>query len=334
MEDLGSIDININDRSGGGGSGGIGSGSVGGGPTPIAASVTRPKAQPIPNMVAPGFAKLGDLEADLGQLMQFFARPSAQGVAALTQSNALVQGLGKFGKAGSIATAALTAFGAVAGVSSIIIASVNQALDVMNRRVSEISKFSAELTAAMMRRTISELNTNIEEAAKNGRIYASVIDAQTGLAREWDLFVSELLAASGPFLENLLRLGQGLLKALRLVLSIPGFLSRAAYGLQGKLFEGIGKISRMYSEGGLTRVMEAFTGRRSTNEDKAIYGALTSGLNKIGEWAGKIWEWVSKIGSWIGSIWDAIKRFLGMTDASDVNNWYKGDVLAMTGRTI
>lgn len=204
MEDLGNININIREMSGGRGA----SGGVGGGPArpepPIADQVAKAVQQgqqaqqqalgtarqpPIdPRTVAGMFSRIDRMvgrQDVTAELMNFLRRPSFAGATGLlregTATRTMLQGLGKTGFAIS---GAFLALGAAAGAVTLSLTAFKMAANHVAQRIEETWRYSMAQAGAIAEQQVMKVAMLAREAAENGARYARVIRAQTALEQE------------------------------------------------------------------------------------------------------------------------------------------------------
>lgn len=197
VEDLGNINITIREGMGGRGT----SGNIGGGPSGgeqrqqksisdalskvLAAheSQVRQMGTKVPP-VAPGSFAWVDRLVKAQQLREeitgFSRRPTAAGATALLQQGTQTRSmLMRLGTSAATAGMAMVAVGAVVGAAAMAIKGLQMASEHVASRIQTTWKFSPYTAAAMAEQRIAEVAVQLEEAARNGQQYASVIRAQT-----------------------------------------------------------------------------------------------------------------------------------------------------------
>lgn len=170
MQNLGKIDININQR-GGGGAGGGGSGTPGGGPSAAPPVVTM--ADDIGNFVE----TLKSVTQGFGELKDFISGPTLSGFLNLTsQSSSVGRAMAALGPAATIGFGALLA---VVGVAVVGLGMLSAAADKVSERIQEVQKFSGAVAYATATEKLAQFTRTIKDAEKNGAAYARVQELAT-----------------------------------------------------------------------------------------------------------------------------------------------------------
>ena len=346
MEDLGHIDINIRDMGGGGGGRGSGGGSGAGG-TPGsgpalpsnalstfgAAGFTQGQyqAQTSSNIAAmrqnlkgwqAGIAAMQSSRAwmrgeSMVELRDFFRNPTLAGFKYLT-SNASATGtmLGKL--AASSPRLAIWSMNllSAAGVLITFIGSMKAANEAIKDRIVELKKYSSLLAMGAAREQLAQLNRDLQELHENGRMYAAAQELDTIAADQWAeamIGVRQIMAGLGSGFSILKIAASGLVKAFAFLTTWPFKLAGVIFDKYQIAFAGLNLFGNMRWLLGLSKWAAQFTG--------------TSGI------FGGIFDWLEKLLKSIGGDVSKIKQNTAGKDlAGSVNDWFRADVVAMTGR--
>lgn len=335
MEDLGHIDININDRGGPGGRG------TGGTPGSGPSAITLPASSFAPLTAAQQAlaqritelrqnirqwqlttariqaARVGQYGESIGEIRDFFSRPTIAGFRSLT-SNATATGtmLGKL--AASSPRLALFATGLLgaAGVLTTFIGSMKAANEAIKDRIVELTKYSSLLAMGAAREQLAQLNRDLQELHENGRMYAAAQELDTIAADQWAeamIGVRQIMAGLGSGFSILKIAASGLVKAFAFLTTWPFKLAGVIFDKYQIAFAGLNLFGNMRWLLGLSKWAAQFTG--------------TSGI------FGGIFDWLEKLLKSIGGDVSKIKQNTAGKDlAGSVNDWFRADVVAMTGR--
>lgn len=198
MEDLGNINITIREQGGGGGGGGGGglipSGGGGGGGQPGMGPgrVPPPAGKPVAQQMTSLMEQLGKIAAIRGEVSGFLSMPSLGSFAALgtsaTETGALLTGL-----SGTLALAAPVVLGVIAAAGGVVLGfkALSSAADVVERRISELTRYSGALMIATAQERLAAFQRQLADATTNGAAYAQAqhmatlaADAQASVMRD------------------------------------------------------------------------------------------------------------------------------------------------------
>lgn len=346
MEDLGHIDINIREMGGGGGGRGSGGGSgaggtPGGGPAlPSNALSTfgaagfsqgQYQAQTASN-IAGMRANLKGWQAGISalhasrafmrgesfvELRDFFRGPTLAGFKYLT-GNASATGtmLGKLAASSPrLAIWSMNLLGA-AGVLTTFIRSMKSANEAIKDRISELTKYSSLLAMGAAREQLAQLNRDLRELHENGRMYAAAQELDTIAADQWAdamIGVRQIMAGMGAGF-NLLKIGaSGIVKGVSFLATWPFKLAGAIFDKYQIAFAGLNLFGNLKWMVGLGKWAAQFTGTGG------IFGGML--------------DWLENLLKSIGGDVSKIKSNTAGKDlAGEVNDWFRSDVMAMTGR--
>lgn len=313
MEELGRIDINIRDSSGGGGGGGGGggSGSTGGGPS-------RPAPPPMPSTGGAGgsgwFDKLVGLSNLKGELSGFMSSPSLSGIQDIMSAESATSGaLASLGVSATAAAAAIPVFGVAVIAVSAALSFMSQAADKIRDRIEAIGRFSGTLTIAMATERIAELNRKLREVSQNATTYAQVQRYETAAkdaAAETQIQLNKVYAWAAAIWHRLMLAVHTVIRPFVVLAGIVADVNMWVASMVDKGVEWMGSMLDRY-------VMPTFNAMTSS-----ISSALESafGGNAFYEWL----KWA------LGEIMDQ----LGIISKPKIqqNQWAIADLQAMTGR--
>lgn len=338
MEDLGHIDININDRGGAGGRGAGGAPGSGPSASTIPASTFAPLTaaqQALAQRVSElrqnitrwnattariGTARVGVAGEAVGELRDFFQRPTIAGFRSLT-NNASATGsmLGRL--AASSPRLALFATGLLgaAGIVTTFIGSMKRANEAIKERIVELTKYSSELALASAQEQIAQLGRDLREVHENGRLYAAAQRLDTFAANDWAktmVDINKMLAVFGAGW-SIFKIGAA--SAIRFQMFQLTLPQKLAGLLTDQLASGL-KKSGVNVADLATKALKAST--------LLGFGGLAGMLFGRGV-IDRMPEWMEKV---LRNL-DLIKQNTAGKDlAGSVNDWFRADVQAMTGR--
>lgn len=344
MEDLGHIDINIRDMGGAGR--GVAAGSPGSGPAPqaTAAAVMQPLTaaqQELAQRVAQlrqnilswatvtariGTSRIGVAGDSVGELRDFFSRPTIAGFRSLT-NNASATGsmLGRLA-AGSPRLALLaTGLLGAAGVVTAFVRSMKSANEAIKDRITELTKYSSLLASGAAREQIAQLGRDLRELRQNGRLYAAAQRLDTIAANEWAksmVGINKLLTVFGSGW-SLFKIGaSGLIRAQMFQMTIPSRLLGMFSTQIGDAFKWAGGKMGELMNSRFRNLLVAIP---------LLFGQAAGIGTILGIKAGR-----GDFGKWLT---DLLKNLEDINEntrkedlAGEVNDWFRADVLAMTGR--
>lgn len=332
MEDLGNININIRDSSGGGAGGGGGrgggGGQAGGGPSvpprlvppiPPTPSTTPPTPPTTGQMslvnMAPMLDRLAKGMNIKDELMGFFRSPSVGGFQAL-MSTASETGTMLAGFSGALGAAVPIIGAAIAGIGIAVVAlkAMSAAAEMIQARIREVMRFSGELAIAAARENLAQFSRQLREATENGHAYAAVqrqataaADAANDVSIEWNRFLT-MFAATW---HNLVWIASKL--ALPFV-KLLGLLGDAGVFV-GELTESIGNT--------------VWNGTKVAVEGLA--DSIINGLSMVFGFR-DMWLWIkdaiASVLRWLG----VIAKNTQPPSGNNLNAWFMNDVQAITGR--
>lgn len=335
MEDLGHIDININDRGGAGGRG------TGGTPGSGPSAMTLPASSFAPLTAAQQAlaqritelrqnirqwqlttariqsARVGQYGESIGEIRDFFSRPTIAGFRSLT-SNATATGtmLGRLAASSPrLALFATGLLGAVGGIMSFV-SVMKRANEAIQERIVELTKYSAELALGAAREQIAQLNRDLREVHENGQLYAAAQKLDTAAADEWAdamIGVRQIMTGLGATFA-LLKIG---LSYVVKGLTLPMSLFRGVQDWVGKYQTGLAGLSVIVRDR-LDFALKTYA-----------YGLRSVGFGFLGD----AFEWIRERLKSMGDDVSKIKSNTAGKDlAGEVNDWFRADVMAMTGR--
>jgi len=337
MEDLGHIDININDR---GGSGGRGTGGTpGSGPS----AMTLPASSFAPLTAAQQAlaqritelrqnirqwqlttariqaARVGQYGESIGEIRDFFSRPTIAGFRSLT-SNATATGtmLGRLAASSPrLALFATGLLGAVGGIMSFV-SVMKKANEAIQERIVELTKYSAELALGAAREQIAQLNRDLREVHENGKLYAAAQKLDTAAADEWAdamIGVRQIMTGLGASF-SLLKIGLAyVIKGLTFLATWPQRLGQAIFDKYIYVFAALN--ANIF--GGLKNLLGLARFATGMVPGLGIFGGL--------------FDWLQSLLTGMSGDVSKIKQNTAGRDlAGSVNDWFRSDVQAMTGR--
>jgi hypothetical protein len=321
MEDLGRIDININESGGGG------SGTVGGGPQP---SGLGPPSKRFMGQLQ-GLEKFSDA---LNELQAFRYNPSLAGAQALQQNNPIVQSLSRIGGVGRMVSSGLLAFGAAGGLATMALKALKEQIIRLNERVEEIYRYSGRLTAVVTSRRLREMQESMDEARRSGEQYAEVYSATTDVKIMGMRLKEYILNILGPTMMGVLNLVRIGMKVATIALAPFAYLMR--------LQTTIKNMMNNFGMGGLKNILpnlrrelryddpNSGVGRVVDVTKRFLEGTIVGlpkelrmigvGLNQVIAFIRRIWEWLRD-------------TFIGTSAATSLNDWFLDDLKVMTRST-
>lgn len=350
MEDLGHIDINIRDMGGGGGGGGRGSGGgsggnggPGGGPAlpsnalslygPAGAAQGNYQQQTASNIAGmrqnlkgwmAGITAMQGSRAFMGaesivELRDFFRNPTLSGFKLLT-SNASATGtmLQKLAASSPrLAIWAMNLLGA-AGAAASFVTVMKHAAEAIKERTLDLAKYSSALSLGVAREQMAQMSRDFKELHENGKMYAEAQRMDTWAADQWAdamIYVRQVMVGLGNTF-NLLKVGLGyILKGIALPVSLPMRL--------GKLFEERYSLGfAAFRANFFNNLLTEFKGIRLASQMLPGFGIFGG----LGDWLQGLLEKMSTDVSKIKA--NTTKADL----AGEINDWFRADVMAMTGR--
>lgn len=324
MEELGSIDININENTiGGGGGAGGGGGDIGQGPRIPPRYSTASQQQTILSSMMSGIkgmypqvavSNIGNLSGSINSLRETIRRPTTGGIADLLRKDGVLgRQLTGLGATGARVATAMLGIGAAAGAATVAFEFTSSMLQRINDRVSEIGKFSAALVSAQVGESLAKLQRGFSEAAKNGEVYARALRLQTINSDIYSSVVADLTAFGSVLAMGFTNLGTALLYIVKPITWAFGEVSR----LMVKFANFVDSVLTPRLLALVQKVAEAIANLLVPLSGflKTIgYGASGVGLDAIIFWL------------------RTINRDQNKQKMNPVNDWFLGDVKAMTGR--
>lgn len=345
MEDLGHIDINIRDMGGGGAGRGVAAGAPGGGPSTPTGQATM---QPLTLAQEQLAQRLGQLRQNIsawqsmtrrietsrfgvagdaaGELRDFFSRPTIAGFRALT-NNASATGsmLGRLA-AGSPRLALLaTGLLGAAGVVTTFVRSMKAANEAIKDRITELTKYSSLLASGAAREQIAQLGRDLRELRQNGRMYAAAQRLDTIAANEWAktmVGINKLLAVFGGGWSLFKIAASSAIRLQMFQMTIPSKLLGMFSTQIGDAFKWaggkMGELLNSRFRGWIVGIPLLFGQAAGIG---TILG-LKAGRGDFGKWLTDLLKNLEDINE------NTRKEDL----AGEVNDWFRADILAMTGR--
>lgn len=318
MEDLGNINITIREsRSGGGGGpgmGGGGSGSAGGGPGAVPPPPTSP-AQQASAQAAGWRDRLSAILGGASQMGGLARSPSVSGfLEASASGSAVSQGLGAIAPSLASLTPIAAGVGLAFGLATKAVDFLRGAAEKTAQRISEVGRYSSEISNAMAMENIRRFQRNIREAAVNADVYSRAQRSATASADAW----------SG--VETDLNRGMAGLSA------IFQFLSRRAAAIIARpaaAFAGTA-LSTQDAVDDLESGWERFSkGMHATLDYFVKTNYQQFGTGFWGQLAATAIELLREIAMWCGITVENTKPKPPM---GRPNDWFMDDIRAMTGR--
>lgn len=181
MEDLGHIDINVNET-------GRSNGEPGGGPdskgmvSNLISKLTGATKESFGGLMSKGES----IGSALGGLKDFAAAPSVAGFGEMTEmATEAGVAIAELGAVGVATGGALVAVIVAAGLAAAGLYLMHKAAEAVQERIAAVSKYSGVLTAATTAERVAELNRKFKEAAQNGAAYAQAQKAATRANDSW-----------------------------------------------------------------------------------------------------------------------------------------------------
>jgi len=194
MEDLGTINIKIEETSAGGGGGG--GGTMGQGPAKTALDATRGAQGGFRQII--DFLRRWDAKGIATEALDFVKRPSVSGFQQLlstsTSTGTAARALAALGVAGGIAAGAFLAVVAAAGAAVVAFRVFRYAAQVTAERIEAVGKFSGPASIALANERLAEFSRQLYEAQKNGRLYAEAQFWATGVQTQINMIQVEYRA--------------------------------------------------------------------------------------------------------------------------------------------
>jgi hypothetical protein len=330
MEDLGHIDINIRELGGGGGGGG---GSAGGGGSP--GGGPRLPRIPQPPVIAPGAAqslsgieKVGKAGGVMDELSGFFSRPTASGFANLmSTSSATGEAMAGLGAAAGAAIPIIGAVVAAIAVGVLIFKALSAAAQKMAEVIQKLTRYSGELMQAVATERLREFQRQLDEAQENGKAYAMVqreatfaADATAAVTLQWNKVVAVgaiiFHRFTGVVMKMIYPITLLIGKLADMWLAVDSF----SQSLIGDIQEGLRSLFDNYA----TPISEWLDG---------VWNDFRGMLGSFGDWLptdifSTLTGYVEKVLIYLGLIADNTKK----TSGNAANDWFRADVIAMTGR--
>lgn len=275
-----------------------------------------------------GIEKIGKIGGAMDELSGFFSRPTVSGFANLmSTTSATGEAIAGLGAAAGIAVPVIGAVIAAAAAVTVVFKVLSSAAQKMAEVIQKLTRFSGELMREVAVERLREFQRQLAEARENGKAYAQVqreatmaADATAEVTIQWNKVV-----ALGALMFH--RATLVLMKMIYPIVWVAGKLSDLALALDD-FAQGVNKKL----QGGLTKVFEGITVPIYTWLD-GIWEKVRGALGTFGDWMpanvfGTLLTYVEKVLKYLGLIADNTKK----TSAAGANDWFRADVLAMTGR--
>lgn len=260
MENLGKIDININDSYGGGGGGGGGDGGGGGGQAGQGPNVSAKTTMTADRL----FDMVDSASAAMSTVSNYLSNPSFGGFMQITRmlTQAGTQ-LASLGAVGAAATAVLlpAALGLAAGAGLVVVAlnGLKSAAEAITTRISEVFRFSGVLSMAVAQERLAQFQRQLREATVNGRLYAQaqMWATRASNATAENMMEFNRLLAVGATIWN--RLVVGFNNMLRPLAKMAGNLADISAIALGNISVVTSLLDRYFGTGFFTWVKDAIT---------------------------------------------------------------------------
>jgi len=182
MEDLGTINIKIDDGSATG-MGAGGGGTMGQGPSKPALDANRSMQGGFRQVI--DFLRRWDAKGIATETLDFVKRPSISGFQQLLSSSAstgaATRALAGVGAMGAVAAGAFVALVAAVGAGVMAFKAFRYAAQVTSERIEAVGKFSGAASLALANERLAEFSRQLYEAQRNGRAYAEAQYWATGV---------------------------------------------------------------------------------------------------------------------------------------------------------
>jgi hypothetical protein len=342
MEDLGNINITIRDGASSGGGGG-GGGQAGMGPSPSAwrqviglgtrlptgggAAATAPAViSNIATRTAGLFEKLQGALNITGELSGAIRSPSLAGLVNLGTASSST-GAALAGLSGALAIAAPVVLGVVAAVMA-----AKVALDLLRRaseytaeRIREVTRFSGALQVASARERLAEFQRQLRDATVNGAAYARVQNAATDASNVQAAAMTKLngLIADAALLYERLRL-----QFWRVIDLLATIAQRVPWA---QIFNLLTLLNPFVQ---YVKLMTAAFANAATVLNNIvqylasipIIGSLPGVQNAL-----MISQFIQQVIQYLQGIWNNTMP-QPQAQTGNLNQWFMGDVQAITGR--
>jgi hypothetical protein len=321
MEDLGRIDININESGGGG------SGTVGGGPQP-------PRYDAPGRRVGMPLQGIENFSNALSELQSFRYNPTLAGARNLMQENAIVQSASRIGGAGRVISVGLLAFGAAGGIATMALKALKEQIERLNQRVEELYRFSGTLTAAVTSRRLREMQESMEEARRSGAAYAEVYNATTDVMIMGMRLKEYILNILGPTM-------MGVLNLVRIGMKVAT-IALAPFAYLGRLQTAIKNMLDSFGMGGLKNIIPNLKRELNLNDPNSLNSRILSNAKRWleGTMIGlpkelqMIGVGITNVIALIRRIWEWLRNtFGGGPTGANINDWFLDDLKVMTRST-
>jgi len=251
-------------------------------------------------------AAIGQVGEIGAQFKDFFQRPTVSGFSSL-MSTGSTAGKAMAGLA-SVVGVALPIIGAVVAVVGLTIAAfkmLKAAAEQVAERIREVARYSGELTSAVVGERIAELNRQLHEAAENGKAYAAVQRSATVAGNAW-----------GSMMINVNKITSGFAVLWHSITA--GFAQSVGPAIKAFGYVGEWFATNFGAGGNFDGLTTAF--KVITDMGVLLFGGPLA--------LGKIIEWLRLLLVKLGIIADNTKP----KSTAAVNDWFRADVHAMTGR--
>jgi hypothetical protein len=237
-----------------------------------------------------------------GEVSSFLRAPSMGGLSSMFGSGGAVGGaLGKLGAVGAAAAPVLAGVVVIAAGVAAALRGMKAAAEIVTQRMRELSRYSGAMMMAQAQERMRELQRAMADAAVNGRLYAAAQREATAAGDAQAKFMLEfnkIIAAAAVAWHRLMNaLYSAMTPTLRALNRFSAFLSQFAY--------------RTDSEGNVSRT--------------AFGGLMSAAVTPL-------WMQTLKL------LWDIAKK-LGLIEdntrpkqVQNPNDWFRADVMAITGR--
>lgn len=277
----------------------------------------------------PGMDKIGKIGGAMDELSGFFSRPTVSGFANLMgTTSATGEAIAGLGAAAGVAIPIIGAVIAVIAVGVVVFKALSAAAQKMTEVIQKLTRFSGELMKEVAVERLREFQRQLDEARENGKAYAQVqreatiaADATAEVTLQWNKVV-----AFGAVIFH--RATLVLMKIIYPMVWFAGRLADLALAIDD-FAQGINQKI----QGGLTYLFENVTVPMGQWLD-GVWDKFRGVLGGFGDWLptgifSTLTGYVEKALKFLGLIADNTKK----VGASGVNDWFRADVLAMTGRT-
>jgi hypothetical protein len=259
-------------------------------------------------------------------LKNFFSQPTMTGFADLmSTTSATGEALGGLGAAAGAAIPIIGAVIAVVAIGVVVFKALQAAAEKMRQIIEKLTRYSGELMKAAATEKLREFQRQLEEARENGALYARAQneatranDASADVSREWNKVVAVGAIIFHRLTTVVMKLIYPFAYAAGKIAELWNWMDKKGDAIMGGLQSGV----RWVVENGMKPFGNWLDKTMKNSGDPILKWLGSFGL------FGKLSGWIEKALIWLGVIADNTKK----PTTSGINDWFRADVLAMTGR--